>query len=243
LRNLTGLWMSGVLIITKLFISLLSLLQVLSRPTWTCNCHSVPVCLHWTRQTNHASVQLEWYKNDVNDKSVKVSGGLQCILTNDGYVIPISMRDGLPYVTLCPYTDDKWEILPHIILSSDVDGIQVSLTMILMIMRPGLMAFLLHSVPPHTMLGELGDYWSGCPMIPSEIDLMSVMLLVTAPWSTPLTLPSSSPPASDNPNMEFGAHAHEIKQHAPDYKALSPMFLWILFSKLLRLPPSMHGFP
>ncbi len=47
-------------------------------------------------KTIHSSGQLEWYKNDVNNKSMKVSGGLQCILTNDGYVVPISIRDGLP---------------------------------------------------------------------------------------------------------------------------------------------------
>ncbi len=48
----------------------------------------------------HSSGQLEWYKNNVNDKSIKVAGGLQCILTNDGYIIPISIRDGLQYVAL-----------------------------------------------------------------------------------------------------------------------------------------------
>ena len=37
-------------------------------------------------KTIHSSGQLEWYKNDVNDKSVKVTGGLQCILTNNGYI-------------------------------------------------------------------------------------------------------------------------------------------------------------
>ncbi len=31
------------------------------------------------------------------------------------------MRDGLPYIALCPYTDDKWETLPHIILTSNID--------------------------------------------------------------------------------------------------------------------------
>jgi len=49
-------------------------------------------------KTIHSSGQLEWYKNNVNDKSIKVAGGLQCILNFDGYVIPISIRDGLPYV-------------------------------------------------------------------------------------------------------------------------------------------------
>jgi len=46
---------------------------------------------------------------------------MQCILTNDGYVIPISIKDGLPYVTICPFNDDEWDNLLHVILTSDVD--------------------------------------------------------------------------------------------------------------------------
>jgi len=70
-------------------------------------------------KTIHSSGQLEWYKNNVNDKSIKVAGGLQRILTNDGYVIPISIRDGLPYVALCPFTNEDWDSLPHVILPGD----------------------------------------------------------------------------------------------------------------------------
>jgi len=51
-------------------------------------------------------------------KSIKVAGGLQCILTNDGYVIPISIRDGLPH---CPFTDEEWESLLHVVLTGDAD--------------------------------------------------------------------------------------------------------------------------
>jgi len=72
-------------------------------------------------KTIHSSGQLEWYKNDVNDKSIKVSGGMQCILTNNGYVIPISIRDGLPYITIRPFSDEEWDNLPHVILTSDMD--------------------------------------------------------------------------------------------------------------------------
>jgi len=72
-------------------------------------------------KTIHSSDQQEWYKNDVNNKSIKVSGGLQHILTN-GYVIPISIRDGLPYVVLCPFRDEEWDTrLPHVILTGDAD--------------------------------------------------------------------------------------------------------------------------
>ena len=71
--------------------------------------------------TIHSCGQLEWYKNDVNDKSVKVHGGLQRIQTLEGYVHPLDIRNGLPYVSIRPYTDDKWESLPRVIWTSDAD--------------------------------------------------------------------------------------------------------------------------
>ena len=46
---------------------------------------------------------------------------MQHILTNDGYVISISIRDGLPYVALCPFTDEEWDTLLHVILTGDAD--------------------------------------------------------------------------------------------------------------------------
>ena len=65
--------------------------------------------------------KLEHYQNDVDDHSIKVNGGLQCILTLDGYVIPINIVGGFPYISMQPYTDDEWDHLPHVILTSDLD--------------------------------------------------------------------------------------------------------------------------
>jgi hypothetical protein len=64
---------------------------------------------------------LEWYQNDVNDRSVRVQGGLQRITTLDGYVHPINIVSGLPYVPIRPYTDHEWETLPHVVWTSDND--------------------------------------------------------------------------------------------------------------------------
>jgi hypothetical protein len=41
-------------------------------------------------KTIHSSGQLEWYKQEVDDKSIKV-GGKQRIKTLDGYVIPLNV--------------------------------------------------------------------------------------------------------------------------------------------------------
>jgi hypothetical protein len=66
----------------------------------------------------HSSGQLEWYKQEVDDKSIKV-GGKQHIKTLDGYVIPLDFKSGLPYVKMRPYTDKEWDSLPHVILTGD----------------------------------------------------------------------------------------------------------------------------
>ena len=71
--------------------------------------------------TIHSSGQLEMFKNDVNDKSLKVSGGLQRIKTQDGYVHPLDIKNGLPYIPIRPYTDAEWDTLPHVEWTSDMD--------------------------------------------------------------------------------------------------------------------------
>ena len=72
-------------------------------------------------KTIHSSGQLEWYKNDVNDKSLKLPGGLQRITTHDGYVHPLDIKNGLPYISIRPYTDHEYDTLPHVIWTSDTD--------------------------------------------------------------------------------------------------------------------------
>ena len=46
-------------------------------------------------------------------------GGLQCIITNDEYVMPINFTNGLPYIPMRPYTDEEWVKLPHVLLTAD----------------------------------------------------------------------------------------------------------------------------
>jgi hypothetical protein len=72
-------------------------------------------------QTIHSAGQLEWYQNDVNDQSLKVPGGLQRITTPDGYVHPLNIINGLPYINMHPFTDEQWESLPHVIWTSDIE--------------------------------------------------------------------------------------------------------------------------
>ncbi len=67
----------------------------------------------------HSPCQLEAYKNDVNDKSVHINGGLQRITTLDGYVIPLGIQSGLARLPIRPYTDHEWETLPHVFLTAE----------------------------------------------------------------------------------------------------------------------------
>jgi hypothetical protein len=47
----------------------------------------------------HSSPQLEWNQVDVDDKSRHI-GGKQCLLTLDGFSIPLNIRRGLPYIDM-----------------------------------------------------------------------------------------------------------------------------------------------
>ena len=58
---------------------------------------------HGSNRTVHASGQLEFYKNKVDDRALKV-GGLQCIRTNDGFVLPLDVISGLPHLKMTPNT-------------------------------------------------------------------------------------------------------------------------------------------
>lgn len=71
--------------------------------------------------TIHSCAQMEANNLAVNDRSLKIPGGLQQIETPHGMIIPLNIRDGLPYMTLRPFTDHEWEDLPHILLTQDND--------------------------------------------------------------------------------------------------------------------------
>ena len=62
----------------------------------------------------HLSGQLEWFKTDVEEKSVKV-GGTQLITTLDGCSVPLPINDGLAYATsLGRPTDEDMDTYPHV---------------------------------------------------------------------------------------------------------------------------------
>ena len=70
--------------------------------------------------TIHSPGQFEYYKNDVDDKSVHV-GGLQRIKTLEGYLVPLEIKNGLARMQLRPYTDKEWDTYPHVFFTSELE--------------------------------------------------------------------------------------------------------------------------
>ena len=70
----------------------------------------------------HLSGQMEDFQNEINDKFIKVLGGIQCITTHNEHIFPINIKSRLPYMNIFPYTGNEWNILPCIILTSDDDS-------------------------------------------------------------------------------------------------------------------------
>ena len=54
----------------------------------------------------------------MDDRSTKVCGG-QHITILDKHKVPMSIRNALAYIPLRPCTDNEWEKLPYVILTSD----------------------------------------------------------------------------------------------------------------------------
>jgi len=69
----------------------------------------------------HSAAQLEWYKSDVNDKSIHVPGGLRRIKTLEGYIIPLAIENGLAQIDNYPFTNENFDTLPHVILTSELE--------------------------------------------------------------------------------------------------------------------------
>ncbi|KAG7345732.1 reverse transcriptase RNA-dependent DNA polymerase [Nitzschia inconspicua] len=66
----------------------------------------------------HSPGQLEWFKNSVRDKSIHF-GGMHRIKTADGYIIPLGILNGMPFVWMRKPTDKEFNTLSPIVLTSD----------------------------------------------------------------------------------------------------------------------------
>ena len=65
-------------------------------------------------------LQMEAFGADINDRPRSLSGGKQRILM-DGYQIPLQFKNGLAYLPCRKPTADELGLLPHVVMTSDVD--------------------------------------------------------------------------------------------------------------------------
>ena len=71
-------------------------------------------------KTIHSAGQWEHHGIKVDDRSKKV-GGTQRIITVEGYVLPLQIRQGLPVLDMRPPTDEEMEKYPHVIVTADTE--------------------------------------------------------------------------------------------------------------------------
>ena len=69
-------------------------------------------------RTIHCKGQMESFGLIVDDRA-QSNGGTQCIVTTKGYVVPLHIREGLPYVDMTVPTDDDLDRYPHVFFTSD----------------------------------------------------------------------------------------------------------------------------
>ena len=65
--------------------------------------------------------QLEAFGCRIDDRSTMVTQQLPCLTTGEGYKTSITLRKGLAYIRLRPFTQHEWETLPHVTLTSPED--------------------------------------------------------------------------------------------------------------------------
>jgi hypothetical protein len=159
--------------------------------------------IHGKGRTVHSVGQLEDYGLDVNDRSLKLKNGKQRIVTPDGYVIPLQIRDGLAYMDMrCP-TEQEMEELPHVVFTSDEFWEPTKLD---------------HEVVP--------DEWHECMPIPPEFDDLRFNehgeYNLRVQYHDALQSPYLSPVVY----RDLYQYAHERKNRTEDIEDLRPCFGW-----------------
>ena len=158
----------------------------------------------------HSSGQLEWFKTNVDEKSVKV-GGTQLITTLDGCSVPLLIKDGLAYATsLGRPTDQDMDTYPHAFFTSPDEW------------DPSV----LDHDPPHLDgldPSQVPDQPFGDPMFDAYGDFNEHII-------ANLNILLDAPPADCESYTEissvFTANLHQSSPQEPDWNTLCPFFAW-----------------
>ena len=158
----------------------------------------------------HSSGQLEWFKTNVDEKSVKV-GGTQLITTLDGYSVPLLIKDGLAYATsLGRPTDQDMDTYTHVFFTSP-DGWDPSV--------------LDHDPPYLDGLDprQVPDQPFGDPMFDACGDFNKHII---ANLNTLLDAPPGDCGSYTEISSVFTANLHQSSLQEPDWNALRSFFAW-----------------
>jgi hypothetical protein len=71
-------------------------------------------------QTVHSVDHMKHFGIIVDDSPCQFSGGKQRLVTPDGYFIPISIQNGLPYIDMHAPSDKELEAYPQVLFTSDM---------------------------------------------------------------------------------------------------------------------------
>ena len=158
----------------------------------------------------HSSGQLEWFKTNVDEKSVKV-GGTQLITTLDGYSVPLLMKDGLAYATsLGRPTDQDMDTYPHVFFTSPDEW------------DPSV----LDHDPPHLDgldPSQVPDQPFGDPMFDAYGDFNECII---ANLNILLDAPPGDCGSYTAISSVFTANLYQISPQEPHWNALRPFFAW-----------------
>ena len=164
----------------------------------------------------HSSGQLEWFKTNVDEKSVKV-GGTQLITTLDGYSVPLLIKDGLVYATsLGRPTAQDMDTYPHVFFTSPDEW------------DPSV----LDHDPPHLDgldPSQVPDQPIGDPMFDACGDFN---MHIIANLNTLLDSPPGDCGSYTEISSVFTANLHQSSPQEPAWNALRPFFAWTSSSSI-----------
>ena len=168
------------------------------------------------RSSIHSSGQLEWFKTNVDENSVKV-GGTQLITTLDGYSVPLLIKDGLAYATsLGRPTDQDMDTYPHVFFTSPDEW------------DPSV----LDHDPPHLDgldPSHVPDQPFSDPMFDAYGDFNEHII---ANLNTLLDAPPGDCGSYTDISSVFTANLHQSSLQEPDCNALRPFFAWTSPSRI-----------
>ena len=171
--------------------------------------------------------QIEWNKNQVNDRSVKV-GGSQCITTLDGYSFPLKCTGGLMYLGIMGKpTDGELLKYPSVYLTSIHEW------------DPSVLDF---SHPE----GDGEPLW---PCDPQHLDLLdpnfdSHGIYTKRAINTLSSLTGVQQPptiAMSSSKSPIQACKHKIKPEIPDFDKYRPYFGWVKADTIKTPSRTLHN--